>query len=169
MSNTITEAVELERSEDAIHRGLDNLTTLTQDNLSKLTEFEDVLGECYFQLNGILAKLNTEGGPMAANQQSAQISPEMLQQLTQSLSNGSSQSNQLVDMKAIENMIDKKFDSSVDAIVGQVLTAQEEGKSFWTSPIFIGGVAVAAIIAIGGTLYLFNKRLKTLEEIQAAK
>jgi hypothetical protein len=63
--------------------------------------------------------------------------------------------------------LDKKFDDCLDPLVDRVMAAQAAGKSWYTSPIFVGGVAVAAVIAIGGTLYLFNKRLNTLEEIAA--
>ena len=69
----------------------------------------------------------------------------------------------------LADMIDKKFDQKSDEIVGRVLEAQEAGKSWYQSPVVIGCVAGGILLAIGGTLYIMNQRLNTLEELSLSK
>lgn len=64
-----------------------------------------------------------------------------------------------------EAMVNKALDAKMDAVVDRVMEAQNAGKSFWTSPVFIGCVAGGILLVIGGTLYYMNQRLNTLEEI----
>jgi len=79
------------------------------------------------------------------------------------------QMQQIPQVLDMDSLLDEKFNRASDGMVQKVLAAQKEGQSWYQSPYFVGGVVIAGGIAVGGSLYILNKRLNTLEEIAATK
>ncbi len=154
-----------------------NFIDFTKDVRSKISRLEteglilekqlesigENVDECLYTLKNMEVAMSTSTSTTST------IDPNLMAQIQGVISNLPAASAPAFNPSQLAEIIDKKFDQKSDEIVGRVLEAQEAGKSWYQSPVVIGCVAGGILLAIGGTLYLMNQRLNTLEELSLSK